>query len=289
MRDVTARKQAERERLDADARFRASFEAATEAMGISCRGVHVLVNPAYVRLFGFDRPEELTGRSILDLIAPAEHARVIELMRRRSDGAQMPTSYDLRARRRDGAEFLMEVRASSYRSDGEVFTVVVLRDVTTARKYEVRLEERERRYRELFDEVPVGVWEEDLSGAKAVVDGLRARGVTDLAAHFKENPEDIVACARAIRVLDVNATACEMVKARDKAELLANLHKVFLPESMEDFAQQIVQLAEGRRVTLVEGWNGTLDGDRRWVVVRGVRGRGTRGRLGPASWSRPST
>ncbi|MCM2333269.1 MAG: response regulator [Anaeromyxobacteraceae bacterium] len=130
--------------------------------------------------------------------------------------------------------------------------------------------EAERRYRELFDRVPVGVWEEDLSQAKAVVDRLRAAGVRDFSAHFRAHPEDLVACAQAVRVLDVNAEACAMVGARDKQELLANLHKVFIPEALEDFGYLVARLAEGAPVAVSDGWNGTLSGDRRWVAVRAV-------------------
>jgi PAS domain S-box-containing protein len=281
MRDVTARKQAERARLQSEVRFRSFFEAAPEAMGISGAGVHLLVNPAYARMFGFERPEQLVGRPILDLIAPSEHAAVTELVRRRSAGAGVAASYDVRARRRDGTEFLMEVRGSSYLSDSGVHTVVVLRDVTEERAFATRLEERDRRFRELFDQVPVGVWVEDLSGVKAILDAVRASGVTDLATHLRDHPEVVVACARAVRVLEVNATACQTVGARDQAELLANLHMVFLPESLQDFAQEVLQLAEGQRETLVEGWNGTLQGGRRWVVARSVLAAGHE-----ADWSR---
>jgi len=281
MRDVTARKQAERARLQSEIRFRAFFEAAPEAMGISGRGVHLLVNPAYARMFGFERPEQLVGRPILDLIAPSEHAKVIDLVRRRSAGTGVAAPYDVRARRQDGSEFLMEVRGSSYLSGSEAQTVVVLRDVTEERAFATRLEERERRFRELFDQVPVGVWVEDLSGVKAILDALRASGVTDLATHLREHPEVVVACARAVRVIEVNATACQTVGARDQAELLANLHLVFLPESLQDFAQEMLQLAAGRRETLAEGWNGTLQGGRRWVVARGVLAAGHE-----ADWSR---
>ncbi len=268
-------------RLQSEVRFRAFFEAATEAMGVSLRGLHLLANPAYARLFGFERPEELIGSPILDLIAPSDRERVAEAVRRRSAGAGAPDRYDVRARRRDGSEFLMEVRASTYLSESEVHTVVVLRDVTEARAYATRLEERERHFRELFDQVPVGVWVEDLSGAKAIIDALRARGVADLGAHFLEHPEDVAACAQAVKILEVNATACQTVGARDQAELLANLHRVFLPETLGDFAKELLQLAEGRTETLAEGWNGTLQGGRRWVVARGVLAAGHE-----ADWSR---
>ncbi len=130
--------------------------------------------------------------------------------------------------------------------------------------------EAQLRYRELFDQVPVGVWEEDLSRTKALIDGLRAAGVRDLGAHFETHPADLLACAQAVRVLDVNAEACAMVGARDKAELLANLHKVFIPESLMDFGHLLARLAEGAPVAVSDGWNGTLSGDRRWVAVRAV-------------------
>jgi PAS domain S-box-containing protein len=281
LNDIAERKRAEQERLNAEARFRTFFETATEAMGVSSGGVTVLVNPAYARLFGYERPEELVGRPILDLIAPAEHARVADFIRRRAAGESPGSTYDLRARRRDGAEFTLEVRVGTYAEEAQVFAVVVLRDVTARREEAERLEERERRYRHLFEQVPVGVWVEDLSGVKVLVDRLRAAGVTDLVAHLRAHPAEAVAFAAAARVLDVNATACELAGARDKEDLLAHLDRVFLPETVADAAQGIAQLAEGRRVTLGEGWSGTLDGSRRWLAVRGVLVPGHE-----ADWSR---
>lgn len=147
-------------------------------------------------------------------------------------------------------------------------------EVAPGAEAEAGLAASERRYRELFDRVPVGVWEEDLSGVRAVVDRLRAVGVTNLADHFAAHPEDLLACAGAVRIIDVNAEACAMVGARDKEELLANLRQVFIPESLPDFGALVVQLAEGRPVAVADGWNGTLDGGRRWVVVRAVPSAG---------------
>ena len=269
-RDIGPRKHAERQREVATRRWRAFFEATRDAIAVSIRGVHVEANAAYARLFGFERPEELLGLPVLELIAPAERPRIAEFIRRRAAGEVLPEVYLARARRRGGDEFLMEVRISMVpEGDGDQ-TVVMVRDVTAEREHEASLAASEARYRELFHGVPVGLWVEDLSGAKRILEGLREAGVADLAAHLREHPGVVAACAMAVRVLDVNATALAMTGARDREELLANLHKVFLPESMEDFAVQLVQLATGRRETLTDGWNGTLDGRRIWVAVRGV-------------------
>jgi len=198
-RDIGPRKQAERQRELATRRWRAFFEATSDAIGVSCRGVHVEANAAYARLFGFERPEELVGRPILELIAPAERARIAEHVRRRSTGDPPPEVYLARALRRDGGEFLMEVRVSMVPEGGVEQTVVMVRDVTAEREHEARLAASEARYRELFDQVPVGVWEEDLSGARRILDGLRAAGVTDLAAPFAMS---LNAVSKHIRVLE---------------------------------------------------------------------------------------
>lgn len=58
----------ERARRSAELRARAFFDATTAALGISKLGVHVEVNAAYARLFGYERPEQLVGVPILDLI-----------------------------------------------------------------------------------------------------------------------------------------------------------------------------------------------------------------------------
>jgi len=273
-RDIGPRKRAEQQREAALRRWRTFFEATRDAIGVSAGGVHLEVNAAYARLFGFERPEELVGRPILELIAPAERARIAEHVRRRSTGDPPPEVYLARALRRDGGEFLMEVRVSMVPEGGVEQTVVMVRDVTAEREHEARLAASEARYRELFDQVPVGVWEEDLSGARRILDGLRAAGVTDLAAHLRDHPEVAAACAREVRILDVNATTLSMLGARDRADLLGNLHCVFLPESMEGFGLGLLQLDAGRRETSMEGWNGTLDGRRIWVAVRSVLATG---------------
>ncbi len=274
VRDLRPRLQAEHARHTAEARSRAFFDASTAAMGISRAGVHVEVNAAYAQLFGYPSPEALNGVPILDLIDPADHARIKENVRLRSEGVPAPSSYPAKGRRRDGTALDLEVHASGYVDAGVTMTVVVMRDVTAQREAEQRLAQSERRHRELLQRVPVGVWEEDLSEPKRFLDELKARGVTDFHQHFRVHPEDVARCTRGLRVLSVNAAACEMVGAKDEAELLANLHRVFLPESLPDLGTEIADLMSGSKVATSEGWNGTLTGDRRWVAVRATLDEG---------------
>jgi PAS domain S-box-containing protein len=257
------------------AAFRQLAELAPDGLIAHSGGKVVWINEAAATMTGLAKPADAVGLPVLDFVAPESRALVTaRIQNMATTGQRAPLVDETFIRRDDGARVELEVAAAPV---VEGLFVVAIRDVTARKaaereraRAEALLEDRQRRYRELFDQVPVGVWEEDLSGPKAIVDGLLARGVSDLRAHFRAHPEEALACAATVRVLDVNATACSMVRARDCAELLQNLHRVFLPEAMGDFGEQLAQMAAGREVTLVEGWNGTLDGDRRWVVVRGV-------------------
>jgi PAS domain S-box-containing protein len=129
-RDVSDRIGAEISLRESEAKFRAIFENSLEAIGVSKSGKHHFVNAAYLRLFGYERPEELLGRPIGDIIAPADRGRVSDIVRRRVLGETVPVNYESRGVRRDGGEFDLDIHASTYSENGEVHTVAMLRDIT---------------------------------------------------------------------------------------------------------------------------------------------------------------
>jgi PAS domain-containing protein len=76
-----------------------------------------------------------------------------------------------------------------------------------------RPEQEEKRYRALFENSPVGMWEEDFSRIKELIDELRAGGVEDLDAHLRAHPELVARCVGMIHVLDINQRAREFYGA----------------------------------------------------------------------------
>src|SRR5882724_3331480 len=97
------------------------------------------------------------------------------------------------------------------------------------------LEASEARYRRIFDTAAVSIWDEDFSDVVAALDTLRAQGVHDFRRHFDEHPEFVARAAGLVRIRDVNAATLALFEARDKAELVASLSRVFLPETLAVF------------------------------------------------------
>jgi hypothetical protein len=60
-------------------------------------------------------------------------------------------------------------------------------------------------FESLFEYAPLSLWEEDYSGIKTFLDGLRANGVSNLGEYLNQHPEEIENNMRRIEVLHVNS------------------------------------------------------------------------------------
>ena len=123
------------------------------------------------------------------------------------------------------------------------------------------LKKAEGRFHDLFEHAPISLWEEDYSALKKDFDTLRAQGVTDLKAHLAGNPERVRHFMSLIRVLDVNQKTLSMFEATDKEALLTNLNKVFRDEMSNHFANELVDMWDGKTYYEREGVNYALSGE----------------------------
>ena len=77
-----------------------------------------------------------------------------------------------------------------------------LRDITEKLNAAQEGEQHAKLYRALFDHSPISIWEMDFSAVKDTLDGLRQKGVADLAAYLNEHPDFIDECLWRVKVLD---------------------------------------------------------------------------------------
>jgi PAS domain S-box-containing protein len=117
---------------EGDARFRRLAEAAFEAIVIHQHGRILEVNPACADLFGY-APDELVGRSAVDLAAPPSRAIVQEHIE-----AGLEEPYEAIGQRSDGSRFHAELRGKAIPYEGGTARVVAIQDVTER----VRLHQR---------------------------------------------------------------------------------------------------------------------------------------------------
>ena len=130
------------------------------------------------------------------------------------------------------------------------------------------------RYRSLFENSPISLWEEDFSVVKQITDEMKESGITDIREHLNNNPDIVRQCASEVRVLDVNQATLEMFGAKNKDELLFSISNIFVDETFDVFKEEIINIANGLTEFNWEGTNQTLTGKRidisiKWSVAPG--------------------
>jgi PAS domain S-box-containing protein len=157
VQDITRQIEDEKTIRESEAKLRAIFETSADAIGVSKAGIHIAANPGYLTLFGYSDDDDLVGKPITDLIAVSQRPAIIENVRKRARGESAPTGYETRGLRKDGTEFDMDVRVSTYTLGGEIFSVVIMRDITERKLAEKALRDSEDRFKAIAETTPVGI------------------------------------------------------------------------------------------------------------------------------------
>ena len=100
-------------------------------------------------------------------------------------------------------------------------------------------------FRRIFDEAPVSLWVEDLSDVKRFIERVRTSGTDNLRTHFENHPEAVSACAKKVKIIQVNKATLDLYKAGSKEQLLDGIETTFTEESREAFREALLALAEG--------------------------------------------
>ena len=152
----------------------------------------------------------------------------------------------------------------SYEQNDTKFHFISLKDITEiVNTINARSQfEQEQRYRFLFDNVPVPLWEEDFSEFLAYLEQLKSEGVDDLEVYFRENPDESAKFLNKVKILDVNQCCIEKNGVRDKEELLGKLEESLMTKSKEMIIEENVALIKGETRFEGETSRVTLDGRR---------------------------
>lgn len=248
------------------------------AQGVTDLAAHLAKDPAHMKQCAASLKVLKVNRKTLEVFAAGSQqelvSRLPEVFRDDMLGQMLPelvalwggrqtfsnqtVNYGLDGRRID---VQIHVRVLQGHEDTWGRVLVSLEDITQAVKAQEQLASSERYARSLFDYSPVSLWVEDFSGVKRLLDDVRARGIQDFRVFLSVHPEFVTRCMEEIRVISVNHQTLTMFAAESQRELLGKLGSVFRDEMQTQFAEQLIDLWNGKTIQVREVINYALSGD----------------------------
>ncbi|MFZ6029068.1 MAG: GAF domain-containing protein [Chloroflexota bacterium] len=152
-------------------------------------------------------------------------------------------------------------------TDDLAYGIISLRMRAERKKAEEELRKSEARYRDLFEEAPNSLWEEDFSRVKQYFDRLRLDGVVDFHAYFEDHPNAVLECAHQVEVLDVNQATLTLVGAENKRQLIGSLGDVLTDEALKVFRDELVALANGQMQFACDETQRTFSGELKYITL----------------------
>ncbi len=168
IKDITERKRTEDALKESEERYRSLFEGSPDSIFLadSETGLIMDVNKAASRLTGWSR-EDMIGKYHDQLHSPLFRTEMQNNFKkltnntREKENLLMSESYILNS---DESETPVEILASLFAMNGKQVVQGIFRDITTRKNTEKELINREKKYRELANSLPVSVYETDLKG-----------------------------------------------------------------------------------------------------------------------------
>jgi len=221
------------------------------------------------RIFGVTPDETTTSVELFESFLHPDD-RDTFLRRRAQMLADMQTTLiDHRIVRRDGEVRWVQERGQVLQDEAGQATRVTgtVQDITERKQLELALRQSEVRYRSLFEDSPISLWEEDFSQVKQYLDALRQSGVTDLRTYLTQHPEAVNACVERVRVLDVNQATVDLLELPDKAAILSNLNQTLAAEAHVPFRDELCTLADGAQQWVMDEALRTATGGELFITV----------------------
>ncbi|WFU13276.1 PAS domain-containing protein (plasmid) [Rhizobium sp. CB3090] len=234
--------------------------------------------PSYIN----KRFRDVTGASLADITAPDGSPSLSVIHPEDADAARQAIQHSFRTgdpyiqryrqRRTDGTYRWTETRAEPLRDDtGTILqwygASVDIHDLVIAQE---ALQQSERRYRDLFHYMPIGLAQVDAGKLVPLFKELRAEAITDLKAYIDKHPEFLARALEALEIEEANRHLTEMLGANDQEEVRGPITRYWQP-GLATIRRAIESRYRGEEVFQEETKVARMDGSVMHVVFATAR------------------
>jgi diguanylate cyclase (GGDEF)-like protein/PAS domain S-box-containing protein len=124
---------------ETEKRCRSLIDSSRDAIAYVHDGMHTYANAIYLRMFGYPSADELEGTPIMDMVAPADHARFKEFLRTYIVDEETTKELEVNGLHTDKSIFSAMMKFSPASIDGETCTQIIIQDLSPNQEFEDKI------------------------------------------------------------------------------------------------------------------------------------------------------
>ena len=257
VRDITERKQMEEALKESQSLYHSFIEQLPNPVFRKDReGCYVFVNSQFCKLKGL-KEEDFIGKKPLEIAnselkiqgeqrQATKYAKEGEEVQRMilQTGKLMETEEEYRSAN-GSRQYMHVVRMPVIDSHGTITgTQGIMFDITERKLAEEETQKNEQRFRNLFENSGIAIWEADLSEVRKSINQIKESGIRDFRLYFDQHVDDVIRFASMVKLLDANKEILNLIKAKNKKQALNSLSDFFIKESVDAVKEVLIGLAE---------------------------------------------
>lgn len=154
--DITERKEMEGLRAG-EKWFSSLIENAPVAVAMSRKGMTAYGNPRYLEMFGYERIEEVIGKTFIEQIAPQDRGRALEFALNIEKGRPAEAEMELIGLRKDGSMFPFHAAITRIDLGDGLAVIGFFTDITERKAVEEEMVHARRKFESLFSASNEGI------------------------------------------------------------------------------------------------------------------------------------
>jgi PAS domain-containing protein len=229
----------------------------------------VLINRAALSIYGVDELAELEAWEEKSFPFEGRVRHLVNWIERLGNG-EASVSYRTDDVKRPDGDVISVAGTLNIMPDhleGWGRVLIAEQDITAEVAADREREIAEGQFRELFEQSPLSIWENDWSKVKLRVGELRSDGVLDVGAYLRANRDALIELRGLVSMTGINAAAAIVYGIEDREAVIAG--QIPIPESddeLEKFIRCLVAFDEGVPSFHYTAEEVTFDG--RKIIVR---------------------
>lgn len=132
--DITDTKLAEQQLVQSEELYRKLTEMAPVGIVLTCKGIVQHANPFVAQMLGYEKPEELIGKQVLDFLHPAERMELYHKYVEQPLELNQNTTEERRFIKKDGSVVLGQGHIARLMLNKQPGTIMVVRDISAQRQ-----------------------------------------------------------------------------------------------------------------------------------------------------------